>query len=77
MTQIDIAAEWQKLCDRHEIARSAYSNAFAAVNSKFVAIGRGASNENPTANELSEFERTWEEWEAVKKQMNDFVKQYA
>lgn len=77
MTQIGIATEWQKLCEQHELARSAYFHAFAAVNHKVAAIGQGTSTENPTANELLDFERAWGAWEAVKKQMNEFVKQYA
>ena len=31
----------------------------------------------PLKNELSEFERTWQAWEDIKKRMDAFVKQYA
>lgn len=77
MTQIDISAEWQKLCDEHEAARAAYFQAFATVNQKFAAIAQGTAGTNPTDSELSEFESTWQAWEDVKRRMDIFVKQYA
>ena len=77
MTQIDVYAEWQKLCEEHEAARDAYFQAFAHVNQKFAAIGKGSSRTHPTENEFSEFERTWQAWEDIKKRMDVFVKQYA
>jgi hypothetical protein len=77
VTQIDVYAEWQKLCEEHEAVRDAYFQAFAIVNQKFAAIGRGTSGINPTNDEISEFERTWQAWEDVKKRMDTFVKQYA
>ena len=77
MTQIDVYAEWQKLCEEHDAARDAYFQAFGTVNQKFAAIGRRTSGINPSDDELSEFERTWQAWEDVKKRMNMFVKQYA
>ena len=77
MTQIDVYTEWQKLCEEHEAARDAYFQAFAIVNQKFAAIGRGTSGINATDDELLEFERTWQAWEDVKKRMDIFVKQYA
>ena len=77
MNQIDVYAEWQNLCEEHEAARDAYFQAFAIVKQKFAAIGRGTSGRNPTEDELSEFERTWQAWDNVKKRMDTFVKQYA
>lgn len=77
MTQIDVYGEWQKLCEEHEAARSAYLQAFAVVNYKFATISQGTSRANPTGNELSEFERTWQAWEDIKKRMDIFVQQYA
>lgn len=68
MTQLDVYTEWQKLCEQHEAAHSAYFLAFAVVNQKFSAIGSGVSSNNPTDDELSLFERTWQEWEDVKKE---------
>ena len=77
MTSIDVYGEWQKLCEEHEAARDVYFQAFAVVNHKFVAIGQRASKFNPKDNELSEFEKTWQAWEDVKKRMDAFVRQYA
>lgn len=77
MTHTDISAEWQKLCDEHSAARDAHFKAFAAVNQKFAAIGQGQSNTNPTDDELSEFEKTWDVWGGVKRRMSEFVKKYA
>lgn len=76
MTQIDVSAEWQKLCDEHEAARAVYFQAFAVVNHKFAAIAHGTSRANPTDNGLSDFEKTWQAWEDVKRRMAVFVKQY-
>ena len=77
MTHTDISTEWQKLYDEHAAARDAHFKAFAAVNQKFVAIGQGQSNINPTDDELSEFEKTWDVWEDVKRRMSAFVKKHA
>ena len=77
MTEIDVLTEWQKLCEEHESARTAYLQAFASVNQKFAAIGREASRINPTDDELSNFESTWQTWEDVKKRMDKFVRHYA
>jgi len=77
MTQIDISAEWQKLCDEHEAVHAAYLQAFTMVNHKFAAVPYGASCANPMDSELSEFEKTWRVWEDVKKRMDAFIEQYA
>jgi len=77
MSEIDVSAEWQKLCEEHEAAKNAYFQAFSAVNQKFAAIARRTSKANPSEGELSEFETTWNTWEDVKQRMNDFVKTYA
>ncbi|MFP5357824.1 MAG: hypothetical protein ACLGHI_05130 [Gammaproteobacteria bacterium] len=77
MTQIDVCAEWRKLCEEHEIVRVAYFQSFALINQKFSAINQITSHANPIDNELSQFERTWQEWEDVKKRMDAFVKKYA
>ena len=77
MTQIDVSAEWQKLCDEHEAARAAYLQAFAAVNHRFGSIAHGIARTNPTAVELLEFDKTWQAWEDVRRRMDIFVKQYA
>ena len=77
MTHADISAEWQKLCDERAAACNAHFIAFDAVNQKFLAIGQGQSNINPTDYELSEFEKTWDVWEDVKRRMSVFVHKYA
>lgn len=77
MEKNDIYAEWQKHCEEHEAAQSAYLNAFNNVNKRFAAIGSGASNTNPSAEELSEFEQTWKTWQDVKQRMTDFAKSHA
>jgi len=77
MNQSEIYAEWEKLCEEHEKAREAYFKAFACVNQKFAAIGRGTSNENPSDNELSEFDEAWNAWENIKNRMHKFVKDHA
>lgn len=77
MSQIDVPAEWQELCEEHEAARAAYFQAFAAVNHKIAAIAQGASQANPMEAELAEFEVTWRAWEDVRKRIDVFVKQYA
>ena len=76
MSEMDVSAEWQRLCDKHEAAKNAYFQAFSAVNQKFAAIGRLTSKTNPSEEEFSEFETTWNTWEGVKQRMNDFVKTY-
>jgi hypothetical protein len=77
VTQIDVYAEWKKLLEDHEAARDAYFEASTIVNQKFVAIYRGTSGINPTDDELSKSERTWQALKDVKKRMDTFVKQYA
>ena len=77
MTQIDVSAEWQKLCDEHEVARAAYLQAFAVVNQNFVSIAHGIARTNSTEDDLLEFDKTWQAWEDVKRRMHIFVKQYA
>ena len=76
MNQTNVYTEWQRLCEEHEAARDAYFQAFATVNQKFVAIGQGSSSDNPNEEELSEFERTWQAWEDVKRRMDQFVKDH-
>ena len=77
MSQTDFYAEWEKLCNEHSAARDAYFRAFAVVNQKFMSIGQGISNNNPTIDELAEFEKTWKHWENVKTQMTNFANKYA
>jgi hypothetical protein len=74
MTQDEIYAQWQKLCAEHDTARDAYFGALFAVNEKFAAIGKGVSSTNPTDDELSEFEKTWERWKDVKRRMDDVAR---
>ena len=76
MNQVDVHTGWQELCKEHDAARDAYFQAYAAVNHKFSAIGQRASATNPTDDELSEFEKTWQTWEDVKMRMDAFVKRY-
>ena len=77
MSESDIYFEWQKLCDEHEAAKNAYSQAFSAVNQKFAAIARQNSRANPIGGEISEFEATWDTLEDVKQRMKRFVKTYS
>ncbi len=77
MNRNDVYTEWQKLCDEHEAAREAYFQAFADVNQKFSAIGQGTSSNNPSEEELSKFEETWQAWEDVKRRMDQFVRDNA
>lgn len=72
-----VGEQWLKLCDEHEAARTAYFDAFKAVNAKFVAVGAGTSLTNPTEDELGKFRSTWLAWEEVKARMDSFVKAYA
>lgn len=69
-----IGEQWQDLCAEHEAARSAYFEAFSAVNSKFAAIAGGRSNQNPMDDELLQFESAWKSWQEVIGRMDDFVK---
>jgi hypothetical protein len=48
--------EWQNLCDEHDAARDAYSDAFKVVNSKFSSVAKGASKINSTEKELEKSE---------------------
>jgi hypothetical protein len=77
MKESDIGEQWGRLCDEHEAARDAYFRAFSAVNQKFVAIGNSTSTANPTEGELSDFQKTWQAWQEVKRRMDEFVKSYA
>lgn len=74
MNQNNVYTEWQKLCDEQEVARDTYFQAFTTVNKKFSAIGQGTSSDNPSEDDLSKFEETWQTWEDVKKRMDQFVK---
>jgi phage-related protein len=76
MNQDEIGPQWQKLCEEHEAAREAYFRAFAAINQKFVAIGKKTSNVNPTVAELTEFETTRHAWQDVIRRMGEFVKKH-
>jgi hypothetical protein len=77
MNESDIGPQWQTLCEEHEAARDAYFRAFAAVNQKFSAIGKGRSNANPTNAELAEFEKTRHAWQDLLRRMGEFVKRHA
>lgn len=77
MTQIDIDAEWQKLCEEHDAARDACFRAFPAANRKFTSIDQGTSHTNPTDDELSKSEKTCQKWEDIKCRMLDFRKKHA
>lgn len=77
MSEVDIAVEWQILCEQHEAAKHAYIQSFATVNQRFSAIGRGVSTANPDEQMFSEFDATWLAWENVKQRMDAFVKAHA
>jgi hypothetical protein len=77
MSPNEIGPQWQKLYQEHEAARDAYFHAFAAVSQKFSAIGKGASNVNPTIAELAEFEKTRHAWQDVIRRTGEFVKRCA
>jgi hypothetical protein len=77
MNESDIGEQWSRLCDEHEAARNAYFCAFSAVNQKFVAIGSNTARVNPTESELSDFQKTWQAWQEVKRRTDEFVKGYA
>jgi hypothetical protein len=76
MSLNEIGAQWQKLYDEHEAARDAYFRAFATVNQKFSAIGKGATDVNPTSAELSEYEKTRHAWQDVLRRIGEFVKKH-
>jgi hypothetical protein len=66
--------EWQKLCDEHDAARDAYSEASQVVNSKFAAVAKGTSRSNPTDEEFEKLEFAWKALEDVRRRMQDFVR---
>jgi len=74
MNKTSHGEQWSKLCERYETARDAHFAAFAAVNAKFMLTGSGDSATNPTDDELTKFEATWQAWQEVKEQMNSFIK---
>ena len=74
MSQAEVYAEWQKLCEEFEEARDANFQAFSVVNKKFAAIGHGTSNINPTDDELSEFERTRKALEDINQRVDKFAR---
>jgi hypothetical protein len=74
MSQTEIHAEWQELCEEYEEAREANFQAYTAVSRKFVAIGQGTSITNPTNDELSKFENTRVALEDVNQRMAQFIK---
>lgn len=76
MSQDEVRAQWEELGQEHEAARDAYFRAFATVNRKFEAIGRGTSTANPTGAELSEFEKTRHAWQDVIRRVGEFVKKH-
>jgi hypothetical protein len=77
MHESEIGPQWQKLSEEHEAAREAYFRAFAAVDRKLSAIGRGTSDVNPSNAELIEFERTRHAWQDVLRRIGELVKKYA
>jgi len=74
MNQAGIYTEWQRLCEEYEDAHEANFQAYTTVNRKFVAIGQGTSNTNPTNDELLKFENTRIALEDVIQRMNQFMK---
>jgi hypothetical protein len=72
MSEIDVSAEWQMLCEEEKAAKNAHFQAILAVNHKFAAIGHGASKTNPTEEELLESDATLDAWNDVKQKMNKF-----
>lgn len=77
MTTTNIYEEWQKLCEQHEAARDAHFEALENVTRKFVGIGQGKSIANPSMEDLTKFEETWQAWEEIKNKMSEFVKKNA
>ena len=65
--------QWQELCKKFEEAREEHSKAFAIVNSAFAQVAKGG-NKNPSSQELDDMDKSWNHLEAVKKEMDDFVK---
>jgi hypothetical protein len=77
MSQKEIGVQWQALCEEHAAARDAYFRAFAAVNQRYLAIGKGTSGVNPTDAEVAEFEKTRHAWQDVLRRTGEFVKKNA
>jgi hypothetical protein len=70
----DVFAEWQKLCDEHEAAQDAHSEALAVVYRKFSEIAKGTSHSNPTDDDLSVLDTTRASLEEIEKRMKAFIK---
>ena len=66
--------EWQSLCDERVSACDAFLKAFDVVSQKFMAVAQGESNTNPSDTELSEFEKTWQALEDIKKRIDEKLK---
>ena len=74
MSPIDTYAEWQKLCEEFTAARDTHWKAWGVVNQKFMTINQGASQINPTDDELADFENTGQALEDIVRRMDEFVK---
>ena len=68
--------EWEELCEKHSLARDTHYKSLAEITSKFSAIAQGTSQENPSLQELSTFDKTGKDWEDVKNEMKDFIKKH-
>jgi hypothetical protein len=77
MSPSEIGPQWQKLCEEHAEAQDAYLRAFAAVDQRFSAIGKGTSKLNPTSAELTEFDKTRHAWQDVMRRTGEFVNRSA
>lgn len=53
--------EWEKLCQEYRIAKDAQQAAFLALIQQF------------KENEISHFEKTWEDLEEAKRRMSEFI----
>ena len=76
LTQTDVYAEWQILCEELKAASDALVKISVPITQKFASIAKGISNNNPTNEELIKLETARKKLDNVLDRMDVFVKKY-
>ena len=70
----DLYDDWRMLCNEYHSIWNAHMKSFNKVNSKYIEVGKGISNNGPSDDELDEYEKTWDAIVTIKRRMEEFVK---
>lgn len=70
---LDKQEQWRALCDEHEVARAAYFANSRMLTDKYMQVFQGDLSVAPAEHEIERARQAREQWEDVRRRMDDFV----